>query len=110
MAIPKVTPEAIPELLPMPAIPGLLLAQEPPGEVSLNVAVDPWHTNDGPLMAAGVGLTVTDLVTEQPAPGEKVIVTVPAETPVTMPDEDPTVALVGSLLLQAPEPTGSENV
>jgi hypothetical protein len=55
-------------------------------------------------MDAGKEFTVTWVVARQPVPRLKVIVAVPAPTPVIIPDAEPAVAIVPSLLLQVPPP------
>ena len=45
----------------------LPLLQVPPGVASDKVMDELTHTDDGPVIAAGSGLTVNDVVTEQPA-------------------------------------------
>ena len=102
-------PVTEPDELPTTNIDVLLLLHTPPGVASVyNVGIPP-QISDGPTMAAGDALTVIPLVTKQLAPGAKVIVAVPAATPVTIPVEEPTVAIAVLLLLQIPEPTRSTN-
>ena len=50
-------------------------------------------------------MTVITLVTVQPAPGEKEITATPVVTPVTMPEDEPTVAIDVLLLFHVPVPT-----
>jgi hypothetical protein len=78
----------------------LLLHVTPADEVS--VTVDPWHTAEGPPMAVGRLLTVTTAVVEQPEPIEYVIVARPAAMPLTIPVEDPMVAVPVAPLVQLP--------
>lgn len=86
----------------------LVLLHIPPPTVSVNATVLPVHTvalvGD---KAAGVVSTVTDLVAEQPATVYKIL-TVPAATPVTVP-EVPTVAVAGIALLQTPPGVTSDS-
>lgn len=83
-------------------MPGATLLHAPPTTLSVKVAVLPTHTvalaGDN---AAGVVSTVTDFVAEQPKPVVYNIFTVPAATPVTIPDV-PTVAVPGAALLHTP--------
>jgi hypothetical protein len=44
----------------------LLLAQVPPPVPSLRGMLWPWHTLDGPVMAGGMGLTMTVLLAIHP--------------------------------------------
>lgn len=101
-ATPAVTPVTIPVPDTTVAIPVLLLLQLTPVEVVDNVIVLPTHTSVGPVIEAGSGLTVTIVVEVQPVPIDVVIVAVPADCPVTIPVNEPTVATVTSLLLQLP--------
>lgn len=71
----------------------------PPPGVATMVMVLPTHTDAGPLMPAAA-ITVNSRVTKL-LPTVYVMVTVPAETPVTMPVEV-TVAIAGLLLLHVP--------
>ena len=60
------------------------------------------HVADGPVIADGSGFTVTFLVIEQPLlAAVNFIVSMPGDTPVTIPEIDPTVA-IAELLLQVP--------
>lgn len=63
-------PDAIPVTTPLDdpivAIVILLVVHVPPDEASLIVVVVPSHIDDAPVMAAGVVLTVTVLVTKHP--------------------------------------------
>ena len=74
------------------------------------MAVDPAHNTEGPLTDAGCEKTVMVLVTEQAPPNKQVIVAVPAATPVTIPDEVPTVAIDVLLLVHIPPAVASLNV
>ena len=67
----NVVPADTPVTVPVPlteAMPPLPLVHAPPPVASLRVMVANIHTLEGPLMAAGVGLTVTILVAAQPPP------------------------------------------
>jgi hypothetical protein len=46
----------------------LLLLQDTPDALLVSVALDPTHTNDGPPIPGGVGLTVNRIVRAQPVP------------------------------------------
>ena len=68
-----VVPAAIPDTVPLPvpdrttvAALVLLLVHEPPVIASLKIIVLPVHTLAGPVMAGGVGSTVTVVVVLQP--------------------------------------------
>lgn len=72
--------------------------------------VEPWHTEDGPTMAAGIGLTVKSIVVVQPDPVAYVMVATPADTPVTTPLVGSTVAIPVLLLDQLPPANASLSV
>jgi hypothetical protein len=67
---PVLTPETTPVADPTVAIAGALLDQVPVGDVFESVAEEPTATEDGPLIAAGVALTVKVVVLKQPDPSE----------------------------------------
>jgi hypothetical protein len=50
----------------MVATPVLLLSQLPPGDVEDTVAIEPTHTDDGPVIGCGIGFTVIVIVCAQP--------------------------------------------
>lgn len=87
----------------------LLLLQTPPVVASVNVTGVPMQILEDPEIAAGDGSIVTVLVTVQLAPGAKVIIATPADTPDTRPVVEPTLAIDGSLLLHVPVPTRLKN-
>lgn len=66
MDVPPNRPLITPELLPITATVVLLLIQVPPVTELLKVTVNPWHTDNGPEIAAGVGLTVNVIMAMQP--------------------------------------------
>jgi hypothetical protein len=80
----------------------LLLLQLPPGVRSFKLVVAPVHTLRVPVIPDGNGFMVTDALAAQPVPSVYTIVVVPAPTPVTIPEEVPTVAVPGRLLVQVP--------
>lgn len=86
----------------------LLLVHAPPGIVLLRVVVWVAHTVDGPVMAVGTGFTVTtNVVNVLPQPETDAVyvsVAVPTLTPVTTPDDEPTVAIPVLPLLHVPPP------
>ena len=59
---PAAVPVTMPVELPIAAIDGLLLLHVPPDTGWPSVAVEPTHTVPGPVIAAGVALTVTTRV------------------------------------------------
>jgi hypothetical protein len=65
MEVPALTPVTIPEEEPIVAIEGLPLLHVPP-PVPVKIIVDPTHTLPGPVIAPGMGLTVTTAVVKQP--------------------------------------------
>ena len=58
-------PVTIP-VLPIVATDGVPELHVPPGVASVNVIVEPWHTEDSPPIAAGKGFTVTVTLLLQP--------------------------------------------
>ena len=62
--MPVSTPLTTPELLPIVAMPELLLLHVPPPCVVLSEIVDPAHTAGGDVIA-GIGLTITVCDTAQ---------------------------------------------
>ncbi len=92
----------MPDVLPMVATDVFVLVQEMPPEVALlSVVVAPIHTVDEPVIAAGAAFTVMIFVRKQPVSNVYVMVTTPAEMPVTEPVSE-TVAT--SLLLELQKP------
>lgn len=89
--VPAISPFTIPVVEPMVATAVLLLVQFPPDTVLPSDVVSPIHTLVAPVIAVGVGCTVTTLVTKQLGPVAYVITAVPAATPVTVP---PTIVAV----------------
>ena len=106
--MPGDTPVAMP-VEPIVAAAVLLLVQVPPETPSVSMVVAATHTVDAPLMAVGDKLIVTGLVATQLPPVEKVIIALPDDTPVTMPEE-PTDAISVLLLLHVPPEEVSLNV
>jgi len=101
VGVPAVTPLTTPPLE-IVASPELLLVHVPPLVPSANVILDPVQTLVGPVIATGVVLTVSICVAIQPVGNVYVMLGVPAATPVTTPETEPTVAFVASLLLHTP--------
>jgi hypothetical protein len=101
--VPDTTPDTTPDALPIVATPVLLLVQVPP-PVLVSVLVVPTHTTGVPPIADGTGLTVNTLVMKHPVDRVYVIVEVPASTPVTTPEAEPTVATLVVLLAHVPPP------
>jgi len=101
--LPPATPVTIPELEPTVASAVLLLVHVPPVVASLNVVVANGQRTIVPVIAAGSGLTVSVVVVKHPVGAVYVIITVvPPVTPVTIPDDEPTVALAVLLLVHVP--------
>lgn len=65
--MPAVIPETIPEVRLTTATVVLLLVQVPPATASLKVIDKPWQTLAGPVIATGVGLTVTVVIAIHPS-------------------------------------------
>ena len=82
---------------------GALLVHVP--VVFIKFTVEPTHTTDGPVVAAGKVITVTAIVAKHPAFKLYVIVATPVFSPVTNPLAEPTVAIVLLLLVHVPPPT-----
>ncbi len=100
----------MPEVDPIVPTAGVILIQVVPTDGSVNVAVAPTQILEGPAIGAGTGYTVTDLLTVQPDPSEYEIIAVPADTPVTRPLSDPTIATPGVAEVHNPPDTASDNV
>ena len=64
--VPAVIPVTIPDSEPIVAAAVLPLVQTPPPTLSVNVAVPPAHTVEGPVMVTGELLTVTVIFVAQP--------------------------------------------
>lgn len=96
-AVPAATPVTMPALAPEPtvAIDVLLLLHVPPVEVLLRVIVAATHTLFGPVIGVGTGFTVIVVVLSQAKRVVYLIVSVPGVIPVTMPEDEPTVAIKG---------------
>ena len=82
----------------------------PPVTASLSVIVDPAHTDEGPEIAAGSGLTASVAVRTQPDGIVYDIVAVPAIIPLAIPVVPPIVATDRLLLLHVPPVDASVNV
>ena len=103
MVVPDATPLTVPVDEPTVPFATVLLLHVPPDVASLNVIVDPTHTDPGVPRIAVIGLTVTILLLLQPVVAIIYdIVLVPAvDPPVTIP-ELPTVAIPVLVLLHVP--------
>jgi hypothetical protein len=108
VGVPTETPPTIP-VGPTVASALLLLVQLPPGTDALKVVRKPVHTLGVPD-TAGCRLTVIGVVAGIQNPKEYVITGLPAETPVTIPEELPTVAKPTLLLDHEPPAVGLANV
>ena len=102
VAAPSLLPITTPVAELMPAMLVLLLVQTPLAAVLPNVVVAFTHTAPAPVMADGAVFTVITFVTIQPVDGVKVMVTTPADMPVTIPLDAPTLAVLNDPLLHAP--------
>ena len=98
-AVPLIPPLIVPKpgkgTLATGALP---LAHVPPPDVLLNVVDVPEQNAVVPVIPAGKGFTVTTTLIEQPPPVH-MIVDVPVVSPETIPDDEPTVATAGAVLL-----------
>jgi hypothetical protein len=110
VTLPADTPVTVPVVDPMLANVLLLLVHVPGLDASVSVEVRPTHTFVVPPIAAGNAFTVIGVVTEQPVGIVYIILGVPADTPVTMPDEAPAVACPGLLLVHVPPTVASLSV
>ena len=110
VATPGATPVTRPVDKPTVAVPVALLVQVPEPMRSLRLMEDPAQTLDAPKIAVGAGFTVTTAVITQPVASVNVMILVPAATPVTTPEDSPTVATPVLPLIQVPEPLTSDNV
>ena len=100
--VPVATPVTIPVPATTVASPELLLVHMPPLVPSVRGMVAPIQTEVVPVIAAGDALTVIGVIALHPPLMVYVILAVPAETPVTTPVPDITVAIAVLPLLHAP--------
>ena len=108
IAVPFVTPETAPDEMSTVAIAVLLLLHVPPLVASLNVVVLPAQTVVMPVIGA-MGFTVTVVVAAQPVDIVYVIAVVPADTPDTIPDPKPIVAIAADPEVHVPPVAASLN-
>jgi len=105
-AVPADTPVTIPVTDPTPAIAGALLVHAPPLVVLYHCSEEPIQIGVFPEIVCVTGaVMVTVFVavfTHPPTVTEYVMVAVPADTPDTMPVDDPTVATEVAELDQEP--------
>lgn len=100
--MPGEIPVTTPESEPMVAIVTFPLVHVPPVGVLPSPILEPTQTDDGPVIAPGIGLTVTTIEAKHPDGIVYIIVTTPAETPVNIPESDPIVATDVLLLVHTP--------
>jgi len=104
--VPVLTPVITPLTAPITATPGMELVHVPPVVVLVQVCDEPMQTGVVPVMVWEIGavmVTVFVAVFTQPSMvTEYEITDVPAETPVTTPFDDPTVATAGASLDHVP--------
>ena len=108
--MPVATPVTTPVAGSTVATAGKLLIHVPPAVASVKVTLPVAHTDVGPDIMAGSGLTVTTMLLRQPPAIMYEIVVVPGETPVAMPEALPIGATVAVLLAHVPPAVGSESV
>ena len=108
--VPAVSVVTIP--VPEPIVPAevLLLVHVPPGVESLRSVVELGQIFMMPEIIAGNGLIVAIAVAIHPAGVVYVILVVPADIPVTIPEPEPISAMVVSPLVQIPPAVSSVNV
>ncbi len=99
----------MPVVEPTVAIAVLLLLHKPPDTELDSIVVVPAHKAVVPSIGPGAVLTVTVVVVSQPVANLYVIIAVPVATPVTIPEDDPTVAMPVALLLHVPPGTELPN-
>ena len=109
-ADPADTAVTTPEAEPTVATPVDAELHDPPEVPSLSEAVDPAHRESVPVMGAGTALTVTMVVVKHPPGVVQVIVAVPGDTPDTIPDDEPTVAMPVAPEVQIPPDVASLSV
>ena len=102
-AVPAVAPVTTPVAEPIDTAMALLLHVPPVVALSRSL-VAPKHIALLPVIVAGAGLTVIDLTATQPVFTVNVMFVTPSETPVTRPEETPTVATDGVLLVHETPP------
>ena len=78
------------------------LVHVPPGDPSLRLADCPAHTRVVPETESGSAFTVNEPEIMQPVPSVYVTESVPGDTPLTIPDALPMVAMAELLPLQKP--------
>lgn len=116
VATPAPTPVITPPGLIVATVTGLLLhvpGGMPSGGVAVTVVVEPTHILLLPVIviAEGFGKTVIREVTKQPVGTNAYDNTVvPRDTPLTNPEDEPTVAIEGVCVLQIPPGVGSVTV
>lgn len=66
VTVPEFQGGIIPVAEPIPATEVLEELHKPPGVASLNVTVLPWQNDEGPVIAAGAGFTVSGNVELHP--------------------------------------------
>lgn len=109
VVVPSEIPVTTPVVEPTVPIAVLLLLHVPPGNELDSVVVDPKHAINIPVIAPGVGVTVTIAKELQPATVYN-IDAVPGVIPVTTPVVGVTVATPVARLLQVPPPLELANV
>jgi len=100
-AVPAVMPATTPDDDPTPAIAGAPDVHTPPVGEPVRFIVAPVQTVFSPVIT-GVGFTVIVIEVKHPVGNVYVIVTTPGATAVTVPDAEPTVAILVLLLVQTP--------
>ena len=108
--VPPATAVTLPEFIAVATAVLLLVHEVLPVVTSLNMVDKPWHTVILPVIFAGGNITVSVYILEQPVPNVYVMLTVPADIPVTTPVDPATDIIAALLLLHAPPVEGSLNV
>jgi len=101
LTVPALTAVTTPETEPTVATLVLLLDHIPP-PVPVNTTELPTHIALGPDIGPGEGFTTMVTLALQPVDNVYMIVAEPGATPVTTPDDEPTVAMLVLLLVQTP--------
>ena len=103
-------PVAVPDVIPIVAVLVALLLHVPPVLASVKLPVDPEQIFVAPDINDGEGLMVTLILREHPLRPVYMIVSIPGDTPVTLPEPAKTVAMLLVLLLHVPPVVASPNI
>jgi hypothetical protein len=102
--VPALTPVITPVAELIVSVEAQAALQDPPAVALVAVAVEPTQVARPPPIGSGNGFTVTTIVLTQPVGSVYDIIAVPVAMPVTIPVEDPMVAINVLPLAQVPPP------